>query len=229
MAPAARHPAAHRSELVRLVTRLAAVDVAPPAQTLAERLGDWLGWTDAIALSATLGDAGATPAMPAMLTAPTASRAAAALQRLVRARSALVRSAGEAGAFALAPATDAAELRRHLQARQRALEAGVAGLRTQVRGTLASHGGALRQLALLDAALEGALVGRERVSLALLPSLLERRWTRLRQAHAEAADTAWCGAFAADVQAVLRAELELRLQPVDGLLDALRAPALPSP
>jgi hypothetical protein len=33
----------------------------------------------------------------------------------------------------------------------------------------------------------------------------------------------WLAVFAADMQAVLRAELELRMQPVDGLLDALRA------
>lgn len=216
MAPAARQPAPPRSELVRLVAELAGAPAAAPSEgTLAERLGDWLGWADAITLSATLAEA------PAAEPAPPGASAAAA-QRLRRARAAVQRSAREADAFALAPTVEPADLRRHLQARQRAMDAAVADLRAQVRAVLAAQSPRGHRLALLDAALEGALVGRERVSLALLPSLLERRWTQLRQAHAEAPDAAWCRRFDAEVQAALRAELELRLQPVDGLIDALR-------
>ena len=70
--------------------------------------------------------------------------------------------------------------------------------------------------------------------LASVPQLLGRRFEQLHQAHrsalpAGAADDparwlqpgAWLHTFCQDMRAVLLAELELRLQPVAGLLDAL--------
>ncbi|MFJ0879184.1 DUF3348 family protein, partial [Bordetella bronchiseptica] len=48
--------------LVRLLTRLTEVDAPESRQSLADRLSHWLGWTDAIALSAALN--GEPPAVP---------------------------------------------------------------------------------------------------------------------------------------------------------------------
>ncbi|WP_029227051.1 DUF3348 family protein, partial [Burkholderia ubonensis] len=47
--------------LVRLLARLADADVPESRQTLADRLSQWLGWTDAISLSSALN--GSPPAV----------------------------------------------------------------------------------------------------------------------------------------------------------------------
>ncbi|HEX7937312.1 MAG TPA: DUF3348 family protein, partial [Paraburkholderia sp.] len=49
--------------LIRLLARLVDVDVPESRQSLSDRLSQWLGWTDAIALSSAL--TGAPPALPA--------------------------------------------------------------------------------------------------------------------------------------------------------------------
>ncbi|RYF67442.1 MAG: DUF3348 family protein, partial [Comamonadaceae bacterium] len=43
------------STLVRLLARLTQVDAADSPQIFTERLGQWIGWADAIPLSAALG------------------------------------------------------------------------------------------------------------------------------------------------------------------------------
>ncbi|HSI56720.1 MAG TPA: DUF3348 family protein, partial [Ideonella sp.] len=49
------------STLVRLLAELTTADVAGSKQSLAERLGLWLGWADAISLSAALNGHSARP------------------------------------------------------------------------------------------------------------------------------------------------------------------------
>ena len=78
------------------------------------------------------------------------------------------------------------------------------------------------------------LAPRERSLLATVPQLLGRRFEQLHQAHrgtlpADGADDparwlqpgTWLTRFCHDMKAVLQAELDLRLQPVAGLLEAL--------
>jgi hypothetical protein len=148
-------------------------------------------------------------------------------------------------------ATDFAPSRRRYIARQQAMETSIAALRKRVRATLASRSSAMAQLAALDAVMEQALGAQEQRLLATVPGLLEKRFKRLVLAEktakaataATAADTAgtqdqdqdqdieidiaagpeaWRDAFGKDMQSVLLAELEIRLQPVEGLLEALR-------
>jgi hypothetical protein len=63
--------------------------------------------------------------------------------------------------------------------------------------------------------------------LSTVPLLLEKHFDRLRKAHQEtqadtpASDDAWLAVYRKDMQGVLLAELNLRLQPVEGLLEAL--------
>jgi len=83
---------------------------------------------------------------------------------------------------------------------------------------------------------------RERNLLASLPVLLAAHFERLREASQKAAAAAgdgdhtdpaskaaavapdaWLDVFRKDMQSVLLAELEVRLQPVEGLLAALRS------
>jgi hypothetical protein len=79
-------------------------------------------------------------------------------------------------------------------------------------------GAALGRLAEVDAVMEVALTPREHTLLAKVPDLLGQRFARLHaggQPH-------WLDAFRREMQSVLLAELDLRFQPVDALLAALR-------
>jgi hypothetical protein len=77
----------------------------------------------------------------------------------------------------------------------------------------------MARLAAVDVVMEQVLGAQERSLLAGVPALLETHFKRLRQA----APDAWLDRFRRDAREVLLAELDLRFQPVDGLLEALRA------
>jgi hypothetical protein len=126
--------------------------------------------------------------------------------------------------------------RRYYQAQQRELDVSVPPLRARVREQLAVMSPALRQLAALDATFENILGAREARLLGTLPQLLRHRFAHLRQQHQAAqldvqrADTpaqwmqpgGWLARFCHELQTVLLAELDLRLQPTVGLLEALQ-------
>jgi len=58
---------------------------------------------------------------------------------------------------------------------------------------------------------------------ATVPGLLEKHFARLRQAdESDGGSGAWVDVFCRDMQGLLLAELDIRLQPIEGLLDALR-------
>lgn len=129
-------------------------------------------------------------------------------------------------------AADYLPYHRYYLAHQRDMGAAIAPLRASVRAGLAQRAPALRQLAALDGVLDQALAPRERSLLATVPQLLGRHFEQLHQAHRSALPTpddparwlqpgAWLHTFCQDMRVVLRAELELRLQPVAGLLEAL--------
>ena len=94
----------------------------------------------------------------------------------------------------------------------------------------------MARLASVDAAMEVALSPREHALLAAAPRLLGAHFEQLRQAAENAAEgaagaelpagetsAAWLDVFRKDMQSVLLAELDVRFQPVEGLLAALRA------
>jgi hypothetical protein len=103
---------------------------------------------------------------------------------------------------------------------------------------LAARTPAMARLAVIDAVMERALSERERNLLASVPGLLAGHFERLRAAEEQALATAetaeasedaapvtpgaWLDVFRKDMQSVLLAELEVRFQPVEGLLAALR-------
>lgn len=189
---------------------------APPP--LVEGLGQWLGWTEAIALSAGLhsaADAGTrAPTLPA-------------LEREFEHVSRTLRQAIAGGDAAPQPArrrppaepvaTDDgfAPHRQRYTALQQAMESAIKALRAQARAAVARLS---PRLAAVDAVMEDMLAEREQLLLARLPTLLETHFERLRRAHA---DTAWLPRFRADLQQLATAELQLRLQPVQGLLHTL--------
>jgi len=253
MAPASPRTGLNSSTLIRLLADLRVADVASSKQGLTERLGGWLDWTDAIALSAALNSAGT--ARPSVLKSGAQTPAMAAIEELAQLRADLGHAIATDNAFAadkpgltaptLTPGapvgceTDFSSCRRACLAHQRAMEARIGGLRVRVRAALASLSPELGRLAALDAVLDAALSARERQLLAKVPALLEVHAERQGRAQRDAQSAtpepdgqaagaqpaAWLARVGQDMQAVLLAELDIRLQPVEGMVEAMRKDA----
>ena len=225
MAQVSQRTVFNGSALVRLLSRLTDADVREPRQATADRLSQWFGWTDAISLSAALDGAVAAAA-------PSRARASASAEEreCVRARAALAKAVAEDGAVASAAAVDFAPFRRRHLALQQAMEAGIGPLRGRLRALLAARSPAMARLAAVDVVMEQVLAAREHSLLAAVPALLEKHFTRLRQAspettgepEGEAEAGEWLHVFRKDMKNVLLAELDFRFQPIEGLLEALR-------
>lgn len=282
--------------LVRVLTRIMQTGVPASDVSLLDRLSQWLGWTDAIALSSAL-DAAApasVTAAPASVTAAPGTGGEATIATLEAALCARTRatltdaigaldavSGGRLGANARrgdkthlrthprgqsqalshahsrthlhnqanvetrgnadAEPVDFALFRQDYHTQQQSMEHAIGELRVRLRATLATRSERHARLALVDATMERALDARERSVLGALPALLEAHFKRLRDAAraeaeanastpSEAAQAvaapranAWLDLFREDMRAVLLAELDVRFQPVEGLLAALRA------
>ena len=197
-----------------------------PGAALAQ-LGQSLSWRDAIALSQALGLPLSLPPEAAPAEAPKLPWPAE-LERVCRSLqagfqdSSSLRTATPSDA-SLAEA--AAPFRLHHANQQRAMAQRLASLREGVRKALTARTPELARLAALDAVLEQALAEPERQKLAVLPSMLVRRVALLRAAEPDGdADwpfKGWRQSLWAELQQVLQAELDLRLQPLLGLLEAL--------
>jgi hypothetical protein len=271
MSQAPQRSALSGPALVRLLTRLADVDVAESRQSLSDRLSQWLGWTDAIALSSALNG------KPPAVAAGARSFGQSDDDECARVRRSLVSAIAGDSVFAAArrrgpgqmsaqrvtvdtPA-DYAVFRQRYLALQQSMETAIGTLRGRLRALLAVRTPALARLAVVDAVMERALGERERAVLAGVPGLLGGHFERLREAaqrgaaevevgaDAEASahatvqtqtraairvavtaghaapvtSDAWLDVFRKDMQSVLLAELDVRFQPVEGLLAALRA------
>ncbi|CAD6527876.1 hypothetical protein LMG28727_02328 [Paraburkholderia kirstenboschensis] len=180
--------------LIRLLARFADSDVPEPRQSLSDRLSQWLGWTDAIALSSAL--TGAPPSVPV---APRAFGSAEEAE-CARVRASLVKTITGDSAFAVARRrgagyiepqavpVDYALFRQRYQTMQQSMETGVGNLRGRLRALLAAKTPAMGRLALLDAVMERALGERERNLLASVPVLLAGHFERLRDAAQQAQD-----------------------------------------
>jgi hypothetical protein len=238
MEPELPRPGLHGSALVGLLAQLALMDGPATAPHTVQGLGRWLGWEDAISLAAAL----QTPDAASLgLTSPARARKLALqLQRdLLRLRTDLGRALAQRDSYA--SGTGFAPYRQRYGALQQAMAQGIGPLRAQARVAVALVSPQMNRLAAMDAVVGQALGGREQALLAMLPTLLEKHFLRLRQAHeAAAADPAataaastatstatpgsggWLDTFEQDMQRMLLAELDLRLLPLQGLLDTLQ-------
>lgn len=118
--------------------------------------------------------------------------------------------------------------------RQKQMDTRLMALRAQARHAVAKGNPALRQLAALDAVMEQMLGAREQRLWASLPSHLERRLAYRHQMHQQALQArgqvdepprwrqpgGWLWAFEQDMHALLLAEMQVRLLPITGLLEA---------
>ncbi|MBS0293493.1 MAG: DUF3348 family protein [Proteobacteria bacterium] len=211
--------------LVRLLADMAEAPqrVGETRAAFADGLVQWVGWTDAIALSAALELPAATT--PAKATGPH-DRYTDGHTEYERVRATLAQAIGRevqaAGRSPLEAAMGFAPYRQCCLARQQAMGVAVGALRDRVRAAVAAGGGDLARLAAVDVVLAQALSAQEQRLFAAVPARLEKHFQRLCTDEAGEATGAAREAFRADLQAVLLAELELRLQPVEGLLQALR-------
>ncbi|WP_233869817.1 DUF3348 domain-containing protein [Paraburkholderia adhaesiva] len=243
MVQAPQRTALNAPALARLLAQLADTSVAESSQSLPDRLSQWLGWTDAIALSAALN--GEPPGVAAGARAfgrddaTLCASVRSALTRTITRELAPAPTRRDArGAPPAAPAderADYAEYRQRYLSLQQAMETDIGQLRARLRVMLAAKTPTLARLAAVDAIMERSLGARERSLLASVPALLGARFERLRaadealaaaQADGESAAStpgAWLDGFRKEMQSVLLAELEVRFQPVEGLLAALRA------
>lgn len=221
MAPGVPRTRLTSARLVRLLAEQAEAEAeaADVQQTMGERLGLWLNWTDAIALAAALnGGGGAAP--PAVRRSAVPAAHAAVLQECGRVRADLARLIATDCVFRSDQEAGFGPYRRSCLALQRAMEAGIHPLRAQVRAAMAGLSPDLGRMAALDAVLHETLGARERQLLATVPLWLERVFERQRLALQET-PAEWLAAFCGDMQAVLLAELELRLMPVEGMMEAI--------
>lgn len=239
----------HSSSLIRFFSDLALVNAVEPGNAFAEKLGLWLDFTDAITLRAAHDASIAnTPSTPSE--ARSAAGGAVGAQ-LARVRATLANSISKScspqgGKTRLEwPTSQPGEpvdlgqayepYRRSYFAHQRDMDLSIRPLRAHVREVLAKASPPLKRLAALDAALDGILRERESQLLATVPALLRKRFEQLLTAHQQGlADTqqadnptlwmqagAWLARFSQEWQTVLLAELDLRLQPTVGLMEAL--------
>ncbi|HEY9097064.1 MAG TPA: DUF3348 family protein, partial [Hydrogenophaga sp.] len=133
----------------------------------------------------------------------------------------------------LDPAAEFAMLHQRYGEQQRRMEMSIDALRAHARDVLTQASPELARLAALDTMLEQMLGGREQHLLSTVPAFLKKRFETLRRQAAAEAETlfgqspqiseapAWLGELGAEFERALLAELDLRLQPVTGLAEAL--------
>ena len=212
---------------IRLIARLSRAPAPQPGGSLPDRLSRWLAWSHAIALSTALD--GKLPEAPE--DAPLFGSAVE--DECVRARAQLAQAivTGREPVAVPArggqvPAADAPPeyvvFRQRYLTMQRAMQAATGRLRGDLRDMLAGRSPDMGRLAEVDAVMERSLSPLEHGLLANVPILLAERFERLRRLAPEDS-LAWVDVFRKDMQSVLLAELDVRFQPIEGLLAALRA------
>lgn len=221
---------------IRLLARLTDVDIRPSGDTVADRLGEWIDWTRAVALSNALD--GPLPEAATDVPGDDGDEG----RECARARASLMTAiTADAGAVttkwrSARPTSDEyAVFRERYLDLQQSMQAETGRLRGQLRDRLSRTSADLARLAEVDAVMELTLSPREHTLLAAVPTLLGHHFDRLRAAGVTAqagpqsptdADAAgsgtWLGVFRQDMQNVLIAELDVRFHPVEGLLAALQ-------
>ncbi len=239
----------HSSKLIRVLADLALVDAAEPGNGFAEDLSLWVDLNNAITLRTLHAASSSIKASPlvARSASQPVTRGAALGGEFARVRHSLVSAIdqrGVAGAQIELHRPQADEpldlamvyepYRRYYIAQQRDMGLKIRQLRIQVRALLTKVSPALKVLAELDAVFDDVLSDREGKLLATVPTLLERRFAQRYKNHQQQLvdacqddnpalwmkPGAWLSGFCQELQAVLLAELDARLQPTRGLIDA---------
>jgi hypothetical protein len=215
-----------RAPLIGLLAELDLLPAPAAVPAFTDGLGGWLGWADAPRLHAALNLAVDSPLADPVRAAAALARETARLQQaestLRQAITDEARPPARSGVQRRATVPDPGRFRQRYTQLQQTMERTLAPLRSPLRGLLAGLSPQGAGLAAIDAALEPVLQGHEHSQLAVLPLLLERRIERLCEAHG-ADEAVWLPGLRDELQRLLLAELDLRLQPLHGLLAAAQA------
>ncbi|WP_256774295.1 MULTISPECIES: DUF3348 domain-containing protein [unclassified Stenotrophomonas] len=229
MAKAPYRPPVPGPAFIRLLAGFADGPLPTSSPDISDRLSQWVDWNRAVALSRALD--GRLPPVPP--DAPVFDSAEQAECERVRAVLIAAIMAPAEGKRALAD--DYAAHRQHCVNLQRSMQASTGRLRGRLRDMLGHLSPELARLAEVDAVMEQTLSPREQSLLAAVPALLGQHFERLHESALPAptaGDTeeatpsrprdGWLARFHQDMQDVLLAELDVRFQPIEGLLAALR-------
>lgn len=233
---------ANPSRLVQLLAELVGADTAASDKLITERLGQLFDLPGSIRLSSVLDKPAAVPAQTAV--SPQEARA-----EFLRARTAIISSALRSflpggGSIRLRfpaiatredfeEAATADALLAFYAAQQRDIDFRIRNLQAATRDTVAGFSPRLAQLAALDAALGDPLAAHNRRFFSAVCSLLGKHVENLIDEYHQAAsadprdEKLWAATLArlrSDMQGLLLAEIETRLQPALGLIEALDEP-----
>ncbi|HVK99042.1 MAG TPA: DUF3348 family protein [Dongiaceae bacterium] len=223
------------SRLIRFLSDLAVADIEATHRDFADRLGQLLDFGDSIVLADALKQRRTWVAAPD--TTPAATVRAEFLSMQERLVSTVVNSCtpgldsprvrwpalARNEARTDTPPAGFEPYRRFYVALQRDLDASIRNLRTTVRDAMSGLSEQLSQLAALDIALEDTLWDHTRAFFAVIPAFLEKRFEHLFGGESSVFPPNGLEQFRRECQGLLLAELEVRLQPALGLLEALEA------
>lgn len=226
---------------IRLLASLASAPLAATSPPLSERLSEWLDWTRAVALSRTLDGRLPVIAVDAPFFANSDedecvrihAALAEAIQAIVDYLPVPPQSAESVLDDGLSTPIEYTSFRERYRDLQQSMQAEVGRLRGHLRDMLASASPEMARLAEVDAVMEMTLTPREHALLGAVPALLGQHFNRLRDAAMDSQNqrlssteppgqAPWLAPFRQDMRNVLLAELDVRFQPVEGLLSALR-------
>lgn len=227
----------HVSRLIQLLQRLHLSQSPVSAYNVAEKLGGLIDLTLSVSLANTLGGLQRVSGGSGNEPPPTSLR-----QKLLSAREHWVadvvancdleNSAEAMPAPRLKPGFEkdiqeaAQPFARFYALQQSEMEHHISGLQRQVRDVLNNTSSELAQLATLDQALFEIMAKQTRSAFGALPAMVIKHfaWQFDNRTQPEPGENeahpAWFLLFMQDIRAILLAELDIRLQPVIGLIEA---------
>ena len=233
------------SRLIRFLSALDVADVEMSHQHFVMRLGQLIDFSDSIVLASTHRQLSGAAFEPNDYCVEEAKA------QLLRVRSVLVQSIvkgttpsgeGEDSALPNPKRGDAVETltsfdayRQFYVAMQRDMDTKIRNLRLQIRDEMRGVSPRLTQLCTLDSVLSDTLFVNTRQFFVVIPKLLNKRFDYLLKNYQEAVAKeqnsddpmlwietgGWLDQLYKEIQGLLLAELEVRLQPVLGLVEAL--------
>lgn len=225
--------------LITLLTEWVGADITIPHAQFCERLGRFIDFSGSIILSEAHGKRRNKPeskSLPGERTVTEAFlRARGKLIRHILENCLPIRDQGEEAlpdthvAAVTERSADYEAYRVFYKAQQGHLRIRIQSLQAEVRAQATAMSAEMAKLAVLDEALSDALLTRARLLTSMLPTLLEKRFYHLKQASADEAEQVEGhqlpeGGFlqiSQEIKMLLLAEMDFRLQPVLGLVEAI--------
>lgn len=227
------------SRLVRFLAELAVSNIAHTRKGFAQRFGQLIDLSDSINLSNVHGELRRMKFEPLDITRDTIH------QEFLRVRQSVVQNVIKSFAPHRGPSAvrvafpnvsiddDATfePFQRFYLAHQREIDLRTQYIQSYVRDGVAGLSPTLAKLSALDSAVGDTLAAHTRKAFAVIPKLLAKRFEHLLEEHQQGAlpleedqnqkPAPWLKTLRSDMQGLLLAELEVRLLPVLGLIEAI--------